>query len=125
MDDELALWKTRADSWKRECMRRIPAPIARDGEQILLGERLKEAKGTFCGRVRMLTYVLDGDGIPSWKVGVRDGGTMLSLAPHEWGHASPTLEDVLEDLIDEARDSGDDAGIVERYSRLLALRGGE
>ena len=124
MDDEIAIWKTRADNWKRECMKRIPAPFTRDGEQIYLGKRLKEFDGKFCGKVRMLTYVLNKDGIPSWKVGVTDGGTMLSLSPNEWEHASPTLEDVLEELIDETIETGpcDRGELVEKYAKLLTLR---
>lgn len=122
MDDEIAIWKTRADNWKRECMNRIPAPFTRDGEKIYLGKRLKEFDGKFCGKVRMLTYVLDKDGIPSWKVGVTDGGTMLSLPPDKWEDAEYTIEDAIEDLIYEARNFDDDERIINGYSKHLCLR---
>lgn len=90
--------------------RYVALPLDADGEPIHVGDEIQLING---GRDEVRSMTINGAG---WLVNER-GWWPINLHHHP-----PTVEDVLEDMIAEAADC-DTAELVERYSKLLALRG--
>lgn len=93
----------------------VRLPKDADGVPIRVGDVVERADDPDVSRVVSIIQLAD-DG---WWVYV--GGT--GMRPDKYRHHhEPTVEEVLEDMIAEAADC-DTAELVERYSKLLALRG--
>lgn len=108
--------KERADRW-RECARhRLTAPRGKDGERLFLGEKV-EANG-MPGWIVSIHLWAD---LPHQVVVKRRSGVMGTWDADTVTHLPETVDDVLYEFLEQAKDEEDLEGLVDAFSKRLRM----
>ena len=108
--------KARAERWKECAKHRIAAPRGKDGERLFLGEKV-EANG-MPGWIVSIHLWAD---LPHQVVVKRRNGVMGTWDANTVTHLPETVDDVLYEFLEQAKDEEDLEGLVDAFSKRLRM----
>lgn len=125
--------KRRVGSLSLDLSMSIKRPVGFDGKAIRLGEKVFDHGASVCpkvGVVSRLSYELDANDTPCWRVTARCDGGMFDVPSNRIAHMPETMRDAIEcmllDFMHDVANGDDDAETcaercAKRYSDVLRM----